>query len=579
MFFSTLQKIGKSLMLPVSVLPVAGILLGVGAANFGFMPELLSKLMTSSGDFIFSSLPLLFAIGVALGFTQNDGVSGLSAFIGYGIMLGTMGIMGTTLGVETKTMMGISTINTGVFGGIVIGIITSLIFNRFYKINLPVYLGFFSGKRIVPIIVSFAAILTGISLSFLWPPIGNLIQKFSHWAASENPKLAFLIYGLGERSLIPFGLHHIWNVPFFFETGSFLDPASGKTVSGEIARYISGDPLAGNLAGGYLFKMWGLPAAALAIWHTAKPENKKKIAGIMLSAALTSFLTGITEPIEFAFLFVAPLLYGAHAILSGIAFWVCITLGIKHGTTFSHGLIDFVVLFSKSSNAYLLWLIGPLWGLLYYGVFRFFIVKFDLKTPGREIESQNTSALTSAEGSSEDTFLKDLVQSLGGVKNIKSIDACITRLRIDLLNSANVNQDKIKELGAAGVFIIGNGLQAIFGTRSENIKTLLLEHLNRSRTPTANDSKKPVLPNSTTETIQMSDVIIDILGGAENILNVSSVAHTRIRILTKDLSSVNTQALEKITSRKVVIYDGGIIHLIVGPNGFSNLKEHFEHFA
>ena len=226
--FGFLQKVGKSLMLPVSVLPVAGILLAVGAAKFAFIPEHVSTMMLSAGDVIFGSLPLLFAIAVVLGFTNNDGVAALAAFIGYGILLASMGVMAKITGVPVKPMMGIETINTGVAGGIFIGAITAFLYNRYHNISLPSYLGFFGGKRFIPIITSFAAIFAGIFLSFVWPPIGNAINSFSHWAATENPALAFTIYGIGERSLIPFGLHHIWNAPFFFETGSFIDPATGK---------------------------------------------------------------------------------------------------------------------------------------------------------------------------------------------------------------------------------------------------------------------------------------------------------------------------------------------------------------
>ena len=200
----------------------------------------------------------------------------------------------------------------------------------------------------------------------------------------DSPRWRSRIYGVVERSLIPFGLHHVWNVPFFFQAGDFVDPSTGKDVHGEIARFIAGDPTAGNMTGGYLFKMWGLPAAAVAISLAARPENRAKVGGIMISAALTAFLTGITEPIEFAFLFVAPVLYGIHALLAGVAYFLCIVLGIKHGFTFSHGLIDYVVLFPKSTNALWLFVLGPIWAALYYVIFSFSIRNFNLMTPGRE---------------------------------------------------------------------------------------------------------------------------------------------------------------------------------------------------
>src|SRR5919112_5227163 len=264
--FGWLQKIGKSLMLPVSVLPAAGILLGVGSAKFEVLPEVVSNVMAQAGGAIFGNLPLIFAIGVALGLTNNDGVAALAAVVGFAVMLATMGVMAPLLDYEPKSIMGIASIETGVFGGILIGAVAAILFNRYYRLKLPPYLGFFAGKRSVPILTAFAAIIAGVVLSVVWPPIGRGIDVFSRWAASGNPAGAFALYGVVERSLIPFGLHHIWNVPLFFEVGQYLDPETGKIIRGEIYRFTAGDPTAGNLAGGELFKMWGLPAAAIAIW-------------------------------------------------------------------------------------------------------------------------------------------------------------------------------------------------------------------------------------------------------------------------------------------------------------------------
>lgn len=254
------------------------------------------------------------------------------------------------------------------------------------------------------------------------------------------------------------------NAPFFFEVGEYTN-AAGQVFHGEIARYIAGDATAGNLAGGYMFKMYGLPAAAIAMWHTAKPENRAKIGGIMISAALTSFLTGITEPIEFAFLFVAPVLYAIHALLAGSAFVVMILLGMKHGTTFSHGLIDYLVLFSQSTKGLMFPIIGLIYAAIYYTVFRVAIVALDLKTPGREEESAEESNLSGSEMAGE------LVHAFGGKDNITNLDACITRLRVTVKDVAKVDQAKLKSLGAAGVVVAGSGIQAIFGTKSDNLKT------------------------------------------------------------------------------------------------------------
>ncbi|HWP06088.1 MAG TPA: PTS transporter subunit EIIC, partial [Polyangiaceae bacterium] len=243
--FSVLQKVGKCMMLPVSVLPVAGILLGVGSANFEWLPDVVSQVMAAAGSAIFGNLPLLFAIGVAIGLTENDGVAALAGTVGFVVFLAALGVCAKLRGIETKAIMGIPSIETGVFGGIVVGLIAASVFNRFYKIKLPSYLGFFAGKRAVPIITAFSVIAVGAVLSFVWPPIGSGIDSFSHWAVHGRPALAFTIYGVVERALIPFGLHHVWNVPFFFQAGEFVNPANGEVVHGEIARYIAGDPTAG----------------------------------------------------------------------------------------------------------------------------------------------------------------------------------------------------------------------------------------------------------------------------------------------------------------------------------------------
>ena len=305
-----------------------------------------------------------------------------------------------------------------------------------------------------------AAVRAGAVLSFVWPPIDRVIDAFSHWAVHESPAVAFTIYGVVEQALIQFGLHHVWNVPFFFQAGDYTDPATGTVVHGEIARFIHGDPTAGRMTGGYLFKMFGLPAAALAIWRAARPDQRAKVGGIMISGALRAFLTGITEPIEFSFLFVAPVLYGIHALLADAAYFTCIALNIRYGFTFSHGLIDYVVLFPKSHNALWLWVFGPIWAAMYYGVFSFATRRFNLLTPGREAEEEMTTALRSA---SADSFELQLVRAFGGSSNIASLDACITRIRVKLNDVTKASPVKLKALGAAGVVVLGDGVQAILG--------------------------------------------------------------------------------------------------------------------
>jgi PTS system glucose-specific IIC component len=488
--FGNLQKVGKSLMLPVSVLPIAGILLGVGAAKFSIIPDVVSSLMMNAGDAVFGNMALLFAIGVALGFTKNDGVAGLAAAVGYFIMSkSTAVIVAATNSPESLGLLAGSAeyakelanmSNTGVLGGVIAGGIAAAMFNRFFNITLPDYLGFFAGKRSVPIMTGLLSIVAGVVLAFIWPTVGGAIGSFSHWAANQNPTVAFGIYGVIERSLIPFGLHHIWNVPFFFEAGTCTS-ASGEQLNGILTCYLSADDASraagngfGQLAGGFMFKMFGLPAAAIAIAHSAKPENRAKVMGIMLSAALTSFLTGITEPIEFSFLFVAPVLYAIHALLAGSAYVVTNMLGMVHGTSFSHGLIDFLVLSANSQKFIYFIVIGLIYAALYYTIFRVVIKALDLKTPGREDEEATESvALNNEEMSAA------LVAAFGGKANIENLDACITRLRISVNDISKVDQAELKKIGAAGVVVSGNGVQAIFGTKSDNLKTDMEAYLGK----------------------------------------------------------------------------------------------------
>jgi PTS system glucose-specific IIC component len=531
--------------------------------------------MAQAGGAVFGNLPLIFAIGVALGLTGNDGVAALAAVVGFAVMVATMGVMAPLVGYEPRQIMGIPSIETGVFGGILIGAVAAILFNRFFKIQLPPYLGFFSGKRSVPILTAFAAVLVGIGLSFVWPPIGRQIDVFSHWAATSSPNIAFAVYGVVERSLIPFGLHHIWNVPFFFEVGQYVEPGTGKIIRGEIYRFTAGDPTAGNLAGGYLFKMWGLPAAALAIWRTARPENRKKVGGIMISAALTSFLTGITEPIEFAFLFVAPVLYAIHAVLAGAAYYLCVELGIRHSTTFSHGLIDYIVLFPNSQRGlWFLWL-GPLWALMYYGLFRTLIIKQDLKTPGRELEDVTAPAAEGPAGPGGDGMAPGLVAAFGGAGNIKNLDACITRLRVDLNDVSKASPAALKALGASGVMQVGNGMQAIFGTRSENLKTAMDEYMRAGGVgatapvaPAPSGRSAPVarVIRVSAEDRVRADAIVAALGGRDNVVHLEPVAMTRLRVEVRDSTRIRNADLESRAADGVLVVSDRVLHLVVGPN-------------
>jgi PTS system glucose-specific IIC component len=589
--FSILQKTGKALMLPVAVLPVAGLMLGVGAAEFSWMPALASALMKSAGDVIFGNLPLIFAIGVALGFTGNDGVSAVAAVVGYVVLLATMGVMDGVWQGQTVLVMGIRSMQTGVFGGILAGGLAAALFNRFYHITLPAYLSFFAGKRFVPIITALAAVVLGVALSVVWPPVQRGIDAFSHWAAVSDPRTAATLYGLVERLLLPFGLHHIWNVPFFFEMGTFTD-ASGVVVHGDINRFFAGDPTAGILAGAFLFKMFGLPAAALAIWRSARPEKRVLVGGIMISAALTSFLTGITEPIEFSFLFAAPALYVLHALLAASAQFVANTFDMHMGFTFSQGGIDFLVfnvLGRFARNWYLVLVLGPAYALVYYGVFRAGIVWLGLKTPGTDLDSavpagpgsatpqgaasgaaasppsgtvargagasdSAASGSASSGSASSGSVSAALVAAFGGAGNILSLDACITRLRVQVRDPGRVDEAGLKALGAAGVVRVGDSVQAIFGPVSENLKTDMDAFLRG-----ADFAADPGLAGQ-------AQALLSALGGRGNLRTLSAVALTRVRAELADPARLDREAARRAGAAAIMDIGPGLVHCILGPD-------------
>ena len=568
--FVVLQKIGRSLMIPVAVLPVAGLLLGIGAAHFEWIPPLVSALMKASGDVVFGNLPLIFAVGVAVGLTENDGVAAISAVVGYVVLLAILGVMAGVWGIAPVTIMGIKSMQTGVFGGILVGAIAATMFKRFYRTTLPPYLAFFSGKRSVPIVTALAAALAGVVLSAIWPPIQQGIDTFSHWAAVSNPRTAATVYGFVERLLIPFGLHHIWNVPFFFEMGTYTD-ASGTVVHGDINRFFAGDPTAGILAGAFLFKMFGLPAAAIAMWHAASPHNRVAVGGIMISAALTSFLTGITEPIEFAFLFVAPVLYVVHAALAASTQFLANTLGMHMGFTFSQGGIDFLVFNAFGKFAQKWWLVlilGPVYAVIYYVVFRLAIRWLDLKTPGRE---EAVAAAPSAAPAAGDNRARDLVLAFGGADNIASLDACITRLRVAVKDPALVDERALTALGASGVMRVGRGVQAVFGTLSEHLKTNMEDYLRASGTapgavPAPASKVHAPAPAAAADPALRTTAarLLAALGERANVRELEAVAHTRLRIRLADPGRFDEAAASRAGVVAVMKAAPGVLHLIVG---------------
>jgi glucose-specific phosphotransferase system IIBC component len=538
--FGGLQRIGKALMLPVAILPAAGLLLAFGNMFqnpdfLQFAPALnvhwfqtLAIVMEQSGGIIFDNLALLFAVGVAVGLADGEGVAGLAAIVGFLIMSKTIGIIaGVTPAVLASknpaftSMLGIPTLQTGVFGGIVIGVVAATLYKRFYNIELPPFLGFFAGKRFVPIVTAAAAIVVGIIMCFIWPPIQGGLNSFSHNMIDTNKTLAAFVFGVVERSLIPFGLHHIWYNPFWYQFGDYMNKA-GDLVNGDqkifFAQLKDGVPFTAGtfMTGKFPFMMFGLPAAALAIYHEAKPSKKLLVGGIMASAALTSFLTGITEPLEFSFLFVAPALFGIHCIFAGLSFMTMQLLNIKIGMTFSGGFIDFM-LFGVVPNRTRWWLVIPVglvFAAIYYFGFRFAIRKWNLMTPGREADEVETTGEVIEAGELPLAILK----AFGGKENIINLDACITRLRITVKDVKYVDKIQLKKLGAAGVMEIGNNIQAIFGGRSDQLKTQIKNIIN-GRTPSKIKTK--VANNVVAKVNAKDDVFLAPLDG--KLLDISEI--------------------------------------------------------
>ncbi|WKE64532.1 PTS transporter subunit EIIC [Gallaecimonas kandeliae] len=468
--FARAQRLGQALMLPVAILPAAGLILGLGAANPGWLPDAVAAWLYQTGDAVFAHLGLLFAVGVATGLSRNDGSAALAAVLAYLI---------TIAGLDAFAG---NAVDTGAAGGVLVGLMVAYVASFSRNWQPPSALTFFSGPRLLAALVVVPALLLSASLATLWPSLSQLIAHFSHWVSDGEPVLAWGLYGVVDRLLSPLGLQHIWNVPFFTESGGVcvqdgqvlpVDQSAcyGSWIRGEVRRFLAGDPSAGHLAGGYLTKLVGLPMAGLAIWLRARPEERAKVGGIMLSGALASMVTGVTEPLEFAFLFVAPVLYVFHALMNGLAFVVCIMLGVHHGMSYSQGLIDFVAYWPLARNlAPLFWLM-PLWGALYFVVFYVAIGALKLATPGRTVEVQAPVPATGQ------VIAEALLAALGGRDNLLRVDACITRLRLQVADPKMVDKKACRRLGASGVLVIGQGVQLVFGARAAGLRDALNRQL------------------------------------------------------------------------------------------------------
>lgn len=487
---SFLQRLGKALMLPIAVLPAAGLLLRFG------QPDLLDiPFIAKAGDAIFSNLALIFAIGIAMAFAKdNNGAAALAGAVGYLVL---------TEGTQALN----EDINMGVLGGIITGVIAGLLYNRYHTIKLPEWLAFFGGRRFVPIITSLAMIILAALFGWIWPPIQDAINGLGNWIIGLGAVGAG-IYGFFNRLLIPVGLHHVLNSLFWFEFGEF----EGK--AGDIARFFAGDPTAGTYMTGFFpIMMFGLPAATLAMIAAAKPENRKKVSGALLGVALTSLICGITEPIEFLFMFLSPLLYVIHAVLTGLSLWISSSLGIRDGFTFSAGGIDYVLNYGIAEKPLLLLLLGFIFGGIYFVLFYTLIKALNLKTPGRE-EEQGADQETDETGNN--TYKKMAYQfaaDLGGKENIASIDYCATRLRLEIKDMGRVREDLLTKHGAKGVMKVDKkNLQIIVGTDVEFVAEALRKMDQHGSVPETSDQITEEREEQTQLPLLDQDFVLPISG-------------------------------------------------------------------
>lgn len=524
--FGVLQRVGRSFMLPIALLPVAGLLLGIGSSftnpttletygltniiREGGLLYTILDIMSKTGSVVFDNLPLLFAMGVAIGMAKKEKeVAALAGAISYLIMNTAIStLIAANGGVEalaansTTTTLGIVTLQMGVFGGIIVGLGVAALHNRFYKIELPQVLSFFGGTRFVPIICSIVFLLVGVVMFYVWPVVQNAIAQLGQLVL-ESGYFGTWIYGIIERALIPFGLHHVFYMPFWqTELGGAMI-IDGVTVQG--AQNIFFAELASKtteqfsvsatrfMSGKFPFMIFGLPAAAYAMYRAARPEKKKIVGGLLLSAALTSLLTGITEPLEFTFLFVAPIMYAVHCVLAGLSFMLMHIFNVGVGMTFSGGLIDLTLFGILQGNEKTNWiwivLVGLVYAVLYYFIFYFMITKLNLKTPGREADDEETKLYTRKdvdarkEGDThatkpgEDNISALILKGLGGKANLSDLDCCATRLRVTVFNPDLVNDGILKQSGASGVIHKGNGVQVIYGPQVSVIKSNLEDYL------------------------------------------------------------------------------------------------------
>ncbi|WP_321840857.1 N-acetylglucosamine-specific PTS transporter subunit IIBC [Paraburkholderia bannensis] len=563
--FLKIQSLGRALMLPIAVLPVAGILL-----RFGQSDMLNIKIIADAGGAIFDNLPLLFAIGIAVGFAKdNNGVAALAGALGYLVEIAVMKDINDKL-------------NMGVLSGVVAGVVAGMLYNRFKDIKLPEFLAFFGGKRFVPIITGVVCLVLGVIFGYAWAPVQAVIDSAGHWLTTAGA-IGTFVYGLLNRLLLVTGLHHILNSLVWFVFGSFT-PAGGAPVTGDLHRFFAGDPTAGGfMAGFFPVMMFGLPAACLAMLHEAPKDKRAMVGGLLMSMALTSFLTGVTEPIEFTFMFLAPVLYGIHAVLTGLSLAICSLLNIKLGFTFSAGAIDYFLNYGLSTHGWEAIPLGIVYAVVYYGLFRFFIRRFNLPTPGREASAGDTEIAASMSGvavagGATATRATRYIDALGGAANLKVVDACTTRLRLNVVDPAHVSEPALKAIGARGVLKRGGeSVQVIIGPEADIIADEIRREIASGRPAAAVAAVAAVAVAAPAAAVASAAPAaaanesgpldpdpsrwLSVFGGAGNIVSLDAVAATRLRVIVRDPAAVDRARLGTLD---VVWVATDTLHIVVG---------------
>ena len=573
--FAQLQRIGGALMLPIAVLPVAALLLRFG------QPDLLNlPVLGAAGQAIFDNLGLLFAVGVAVGLArENHGAAGLAAVVAYlvttqgaqvfitpPVALTALSAQAKDLAIEAFKQNELKTLT--VPAGILCGLLSGVLYNRFHRINLPPYLAFFGGRRFVPILSGVAALALAAAFGLEWQRLEVGMDTLSRAVLAAGPWGLFG-YGVLNRILIVTGLHHVINSIAWFVVGNY----HGHT--GDLNRFFAGDPTAGQFMTGFFpVMMFGLPAACLAMYHTALPDRRRAVAGLLASIALTSFLTGVTEPVEFSFMFLAPALYAVHALLTGFSFIIMKALGVRLGFGFSAGLFDYVLNYKFAAKPLWLLPVGALYFGLYYGVFRFAIVRFDLKTPGREtVDAAAAAATASPAGPAERA--RSYVTALGGAANLESITACTTRLRLIVRTQETVDAEALKRLGARGIVrpsatalqvVVGPVADQLAGEIREALAALPRESGWTQSTPALSDAAEEADAAGEVPSLESSVVrkLFDALGGHANVRSIDR-ASSRLRVGVANAGKVDSAAIRALGLRGVAVAAADCVHVIVGP--------------